>query len=66
MVYIAACPATPTNKAYNKEQLAAILSGKRPPDYIEKGDVLDERTLKGHVGLEGLTKEAREAWGFDS
>lgn len=66
MVYIAACPATPTNKAYNKEQLAAILGGKRPPDYVEDGEVLDERTLKGHVGLEGLTEEARKAWGFDS
>jgi hypothetical protein len=65
VVYIPACPATPTNKAYNKKQLAAILSGQRPPDYVEDGEVLDERTLVGHLGLDDLTVEARKAWGFD-
>lgn len=65
VAYIGACPATVTNKAYSKAQLAAILDGRRPPDYVEEGPVLEERTLKGYVGLEGLRAEARKAWGFD-
>lgn len=64
VAYIGACPTTATNKAYSKAQLAAILGGRRPPDYVEEGPVLEERTLKGYVGLEGLSAEASKAWGF--
>ena len=63
VAFIAACPTTPNNKAYVREQLACTLQGRPPPDYQEKNE-LDERTLKGYVGLEGLSDEAQKAYGF--
>lgn len=64
VAFIAACPTTPANEAYVKKQLIATLEGRRPPDYAG-GDGLDERTLKGYVGLQNLGEEARKAFGFD-
>lgn len=63
VVYIAACPSTPSNKAYVKKQLEETRAGRPPPDYAE-GNELNERSLKGYVGLEGLDAEARRAFGF--
>ncbi|KAM0329456.1 hypothetical protein ACHAQA_004765 [Verticillium albo-atrum] len=64
VAFIAACPTTAANKAYVKRQLEATLGGKPSPDYSEGND-LNETTLKGYVGLEGLTDEAKKAFGFD-
>lgn len=65
VAYIAACPTTPINKAYVRKQLAAVLQGRRAPDYEEDGDILDERTLKGHCGLESIDVVGRRAFGFE-
>ena len=65
VAYIAACPTTPINKAYVQKQLAAILQGRRAPDYVEDGDTLDERTLVGHCGLHDIDAEGRRAFGFE-
>lgn len=65
VAYIAACPTTPINKAYVRRQLTAILQGQRAPDYVEAGDTLDERTLKGHRGLEDVGGMGRRAFGFE-
>ncbi|KAF6816748.1 DUF1479 domain protein [Colletotrichum plurivorum] len=64
VVYIAACPSTPSNKAYVKKQLEETRAGRPPPDHAD-GDGLDERSLKGYVGLEGLDDEAKRAFGFE-
>ncbi|KAG9252435.1 uncharacterized protein F5Z01DRAFT_690670 [Emericellopsis atlantica] len=64
VAYIAACPSTPANKAYVKRQLEATLAGKPSPDY-SAGNDLDETKLKGYVGLDHLTVEAKRAFGFD-
>lgn len=64
VAFVAACPTTPANKAYMRKQLAATLAGKPSPDYSEGND-LDETKLKGYVGLDGLSAEAKKAFGFD-
>jgi len=64
VAFIAACPTTPVNKVYVKKQLEATLSGKISSDYSGK-DNLNETKLKGYVGLDGFTGEARRAFGFD-
>ncbi|KAH6989169.1 hypothetical protein BKA56DRAFT_476672 [Ilyonectria sp. MPI-CAGE-AT-0026] len=64
VVYIAACPTTTNNKAYVKKQLEATRAGRPAPDYAEGND-LDETTLKGYVGLDGFSAEAKRAYGFD-
>ncbi|KAF9874293.1 hypothetical protein CkaCkLH20_08276 [Colletotrichum karsti] len=64
VVYIAACPSTPNNKEYVKKQLEGTRAGRPPPDYAA-GNSLDETTLKGYVGLDGLSEEAKKAFGFD-
>ena len=64
VAFIGSCPTTPVNKAYVKRQLEATLGGRAAPDYA-KGNDLNESTLKGYVGLEGLGEEARRAFGFD-
>lgn len=64
MVYIAACPSTPSNKAYVKKQLEETRAGRPPPDHAD-GDGLDERSLKGYVGIEGLDDAAKRAFGFE-
>ncbi|TDZ38077.1 Uncharacterized protein C8035_v007729 [Colletotrichum spinosum] len=64
VVYIAACPSTPNNKAYVKRQLEETRAGRPPPDYAE-GNSLDERTLKGYEGLGSLSDEAKRAFGFE-
>ncbi|KAF4961214.1 hypothetical protein FGADI_451 [Fusarium gaditjirri] len=63
VAFIAACPTTPANEAYVREQLLATLEGRPSADYADGND-LDERTLKGYVGLAGLDAEARKAFGF--
>ncbi|KAF5963193.1 hypothetical protein FBULB1_13566 [Fusarium bulbicola] len=63
VAFIAACPTTPANEAYVKEQLLATLEGRPSADYADGND-LNESTLKGHVGLDGLDDEARKAFGF--
>ncbi|KAM0553202.1 hypothetical protein ACHAPJ_007489 [Fusarium lateritium] len=64
VAFIAACPTTPANKSYVREQLIATLEGRPTADYAEGND-LDESKLKGYVGLDGLDTEARKAFGFD-
>ncbi|KAH7392003.1 hypothetical protein DE146DRAFT_617871 [Phaeosphaeria sp. MPI-PUGE-AT-0046c] len=67
VAYIGACPTTPTNKTYIREQLAATLAGRPPPDYAEGNENdLDETKLEGYVGLDGLSDEARKAFGFET
>ncbi|KAG4263122.1 hypothetical protein FPRO03_10485 [Fusarium proliferatum] len=63
VAFIAACPTTPSNESYVKEQLHATLEGRPSADYADGND-LDESTLKGYVGLDGLNDEARKAFGF--
>ncbi|KAK1995203.1 DUF1479-domain-containing protein [Colletotrichum falcatum] len=63
VVYIAACPSTPKNRAYVKRRLDETRAGRPPPDYAE-GNVLDERTLEGYVGFDGFDKGAKTAFGF--
>ncbi|KAH7210340.1 hypothetical protein BKA60DRAFT_524099 [Fusarium oxysporum] len=63
VAFIAACPTTPANEAYVRDQLLATLEGRPSADYADGND-LDERTLKGYVGLDGLDAEARRAFGF--
>lgn len=63
VAFIAACPTTPANEAYVRDQLLATLEGRPSADYAD-GNELDERTLKGYVGLDGLDAEARRAFGF--
>jgi hypothetical protein len=63
VAFIAACPTTPANKTYVREQLRATLEGRPSADYAQGND-LDERTLNGYVGLDGLGSEARRAFGF--
>ncbi|KAF4500445.1 DUF1479 domain [Fusarium agapanthi] len=57
VAFIAACPTTPANEIYVKEQLLATLEGRPSADYAH-GNNLDESTLKGYVGLDGLNDEA--------
>ncbi|KAK2731005.1 DUF1479 domain-containing protein [Colletotrichum kahawae] len=64
VVYIAACPSTPNNRAYVKRQLEETRAGRPPPDYAE-GNVLDERILEGYVGLDGFDGYAKTAFGFN-
>jgi hypothetical protein len=65
VAFIGSCPTTPVNKAYIRRQLAATLAGRAPPDYaMDDGTDTDETKLKGYVGLDGLTGEARTAFGF--
>jgi hypothetical protein len=63
VAFIAACPTTPSNSAYVKRQLEATLAGSPPPDYCSGKD-LDETKLKGYVGLNHLSAEAKTAYGF--
>ncbi|KAI3559692.1 hypothetical protein CABS01_13413 [Colletotrichum abscissum] len=63
VLYIAACPTTTNNKTYVKKQLSETLAGRPPPDQQEGND-LDERTLRGYVGLQDLSAEAKRAFGF--
>jgi hypothetical protein len=63
VVYIAACPSTPINRAYIKEQLNVALGGLPPPDYADTSD-LNEATLEGYTGYKGLGEEAKQALGF--
>jgi len=63
VAYIAACPTTPINKTYIKEQLRSALAGNPPHDYADD-TTLNETTLNGYKGYEGLTEEARKALGF--
>jgi hypothetical protein len=63
VVYVAACPTTPKNKAYIKRQLEAALAGKAPPDVI--GMDVNETTLKGYKGYDNVSKEGRTVLGFD-
>lgn len=63
MAFIAACPTTPANETYIKEQLIATLEGRPSADYADGND-LDESTLNGYVGLDGLNDGARKAFGF--
>jgi hypothetical protein len=64
VAFIAACPSTPINRRYVKQQLQATLAGRPSPDHSEGND-LDETKLKGYVGLGGLSIEARKAFGFE-
>ncbi|KAF7543075.1 hypothetical protein G7Z17_g11042 [Cylindrodendrum hubeiense] len=64
VVYIPSCPTTPINKAYVKRQIEATLAGLPPPDHTLDND-LDETTLKGYIGLDGLNEEAKRAFGFE-
>ncbi|CBX98681.1 hypothetical protein IAQ61_007700 [Plenodomus lingam] len=66
VAFIGACPTTPINKDYIRRQLAATLEGRAPPDYAIDGETdLDERKLKGYVGFDGLSNDARRAFGFE-
>ncbi|KAI7280375.1 DUF1479-domain-containing protein [Hortaea werneckii] len=64
VVYIPACPSTPANSAYVRQQLRNILAGRPPPDSLGR---LDETTLKGYKSHQesGLGAEARKAYGYD-
>ncbi|RMY98202.1 hypothetical protein D0862_07698 [Hortaea werneckii] len=64
VVYIPACPSTPANSAYVRQQLDNILAGRPPPDFLGR---LDETTLKGYKSHKdlGLCSEARKAYGYD-
>ncbi|KAH6696782.1 hypothetical protein F5X68DRAFT_271941 [Plectosphaerella plurivora] len=64
VVFIAACPSTPANKAYIKRQLECTLAGKPSPDYSADCHA-DETIFKGYVGLSRFTGDARRAFGFD-
>ncbi|KAF4452060.1 hypothetical protein F53441_4991 [Fusarium austroafricanum] len=64
VAFIASCPSTPANRAYIREQLKATLEGRPSADYAD-GNESNESTLKGYVGLDGLSEEARKAFGFD-
>ncbi|KAL4938168.1 hypothetical protein BDV06DRAFT_226276 [Aspergillus oleicola] len=63
VAFIASCPTTPANKEYAKIQLSAILEGRPGPDYAERNEI-DESDLKGFVGLDGISAEARAAYGY--
>lgn len=63
VVYVAACPTTPINKAYVKTQLQDALLGKGPPD-SPNVDV-DERNLKGYKGFADISPEGKTVLGFD-
>ncbi|KAI1046564.1 hypothetical protein LB505_014149 [Fusarium chuoi] len=63
VAFIAACPTTPANETYIKEQVIATLEGRPSADYADGND-LDESTLNGYVGLDGLNDGARKAFGF--
>ncbi|KAI0151809.1 hypothetical protein GGR57DRAFT_503737 [Xylariaceae sp. FL1272] len=62
VVYVPACPTTNMNKDYVKRQLQNALSGLPPPD--RTGVELDERTLKGYMGFDGVSDEGKAALGF--
>lgn len=64
VAFIAACPTTANNKAYVREQLACTLAGRPPQDHQRGATDLDETTLKGYRGLDGLSEDARKAFGF--
>lgn len=54
------------NTEYVRSQLAATLAGQPPPDYAAGDETdLDETRLKGYIGLDGLSHEARRAFGYD-
>ncbi|KAL4876921.1 hypothetical protein BJY04DRAFT_222597 [Aspergillus karnatakaensis] len=63
VAFIASCPTTKVNEAYIRAQLTATLEGRPAPDYAEGND-LDETQLKGYVGLDCLSEEARRVFGF--
>ncbi|KAF2832852.1 DUF1479-domain-containing protein [Ophiobolus disseminans] len=66
VAFIGSCPSTPKNKDYIRRQLVATLAGRAPPDYaMDDGTDLDETSLKGYVGLDGLSGDARKAFGFE-
>ncbi|KAI0476605.1 hypothetical protein GGR56DRAFT_694198 [Xylariaceae sp. FL0804] len=63
VAYIAACPTTPNNVKYIKQQLADTLAGRVPRDYLP-GPGTDETTFLGYQGHAGLSDEARRAFGY--
>ncbi|KAH6991474.1 hypothetical protein BKA56DRAFT_652287 [Ilyonectria sp. MPI-CAGE-AT-0026] len=62
VVYVAACPTTPRNKEYIKEQLQAALTGQGPPDCPNL--VVDESKFKGYTGFDGVSEEGKIVLGF--
>lgn len=62
VVYVPACPTTPINKAYVKEQLEAALAGRAPPDSTEVK--CDETKLKGYKGFDGVSEDGKAVLGF--
>ncbi|KAI1773857.1 DUF1479-domain-containing protein [Hypoxylon cercidicola] len=62
VVYVAACPTTPVNKAHVKLQLQAALVGKAPPDSPDVD--VDERKLKGYKGFVDISAEGKAVLGF--
>lgn len=63
VVYVAACPTTPINKAYVKEQLQAALEGRAPPD--STAVKCNETKLKGYKGYDGVSEEGKAVLGFN-
>ncbi|KAI1343266.1 hypothetical protein F5Y15DRAFT_229161 [Xylariaceae sp. FL0016] len=64
VAYIAACPTTPNNKKYVKEQLESIIAGRVPPDFFP-GPETNETTFHGYKGHSGISADARKAFGYD-
>ncbi|KAK7418774.1 hypothetical protein QQX98_003792 [Neonectria punicea] len=62
VVYVAACPTTPKNKEYIKQQLRAALDGKGPPDC--PGLTVDETKFKGYKGFSDVSEEGKAVLGF--
>ncbi|KAH7175392.1 hypothetical protein EDB81DRAFT_849626 [Dactylonectria macrodidyma] len=62
VVYAAACPTTPRNKEYVKEQLKAALDGNGPPDCPNVA--VDESKLKGYRGFADVSEEGKAVLGF--
>ncbi|KAI1768609.1 DUF1479-domain-containing protein [Hypoxylon sp. FL1150] len=63
VVYVAACPTTPINKAYVKTQLQASLVGRGPPDSPDVN--VDERRLKGYKGFDDISEAGKAVLGFN-
>ncbi|ETS74586.1 hypothetical protein PFICI_13070 [Pestalotiopsis fici W106-1] len=63
VVYVAACPTTPTNQDYVKKQLEAALAGRCPPDCLNV--TTDETKLKGYKGFDDVSEEGKAVLGFN-
>jgi hypothetical protein len=63
VVYVPACPTTSINKRYVKKQLERTLAGQAPPDFGD-GSGTDESKYKGYKGHEGISEDARRAFGY--